>query len=179
MKQQLLFKEEIRNEFGGSLLKKGKRKIGRPLNLKAPIHLVLKADDAIQLFQNAGKIESQIRKLGEKFGVTVYSTAVHEDHIHALLKFPSRARYNAWVRSLTGTLCRQIKGLKWRLRPYTRILTWGRQYHRAMDYLKNNRDEAEALMQGWSRFREFEMQVQERFHVVTKVQCDCAECAGS
>jgi REP element-mobilizing transposase RayT len=156
MKQQSLFADEVKNEFGGSLLKKGKRKGARPLNLKAPIHLVLKAEDSIQLFQKSGLIKNQFKKLSLKFGVKVYSLAVHEDHIHGVVKVPSRRLYRAWIRSLSGTLCRQIKGLKWRLRPYTKIITWGKQFRNTLAYIKFNHNQSEFLEKAWSRFKQFE-----------------------
>lgn len=156
MKQQCLFNLENNNEFGGSLETKGQRKKTRPLNFKSPIHLVLKVDDSVQLFLNAKIVVSQIEKLSRKFGVKVYSLAVHEDHIHGVIKLPGRRLYQAWIRSITGTLCRKIRGLKWRFLPFTKILTWGKQFKVTLNYLQANRVEAEFLESMWIRFYRFE-----------------------
>ncbi len=162
MKQQSLFIEKVKLEFGGSL-NKGKRKGARPLNLKAPIHLVLKAEDSLQLFRNTDFIKSQTEKLSAKFGVKVYSIAIHEDHIHGVFSFPNRIIYRGWIRSLTGVLSRKVAGLKWRLRPYTRILTWGKQYKSVLGYLKFNHDEAEFIREAWERVEHFENSLASQF----------------
>ena len=54
---------------------------------------------------------------------------------------PSREAYNAFIRTLTAAMVRAIskyfgKSLKgiFDLRPYTRILEWGRDYRNVMDY---------------------------------------------
>ncbi len=156
MKQQSLFNEKTVTEFGGSLLKKGKRKSARPLNLKAPIHLVLKANDCVQLFRHSQFIKLKFDSISRRFGVKVYSLAAHDDHIHAVVKFPSRRLYRAWIRALTGVLCRAIKGLKWRLRPFTKILTWGKQFKTTLAYLKANEAEADFIERAWDHVQEFE-----------------------
>lgn len=161
MKQQSLFADKILNEFGGSLLKKGKRKSARPLNIKAPIHLVLKAEDSIQMFRHDKLIRGQINRLCFKFGIKVYSIAVHEDHVHCVIKLSSRRFYRAWIRSLTGILTRRINGLKWRLRPYTKIMKWGKQFKNALAYLKFSNDEALFIKHAWDRLEQFEREMKE------------------
>jgi REP element-mobilizing transposase RayT len=133
------------------LSKRGKRKCARPLSLRAPTHLVLKAWDRTLLFQNKPLIQGQIHKLSRQFGIRVYGLAVQSDHIHGVMKVPSRRLYRAWIRALAGTLARKIPGLKWKFIPFTKILTWGIQFKRALDYLMANQREADFLMGAWHK----------------------------
>jgi REP element-mobilizing transposase RayT len=156
MKQLPLLNEKIRTEFGGSLLKAGKRKAARPLDLSAPIHLVLKSDDQVSMIENFGVIKTQFGILSQKFGVRIYGLAVHEDHIHGLVKFPNRTIYRGWIRALSGTLTRKVPGLKWKLRPYTRILTWGQQFKKVRTYIAMNQSEADFLNEARQTVTAFE-----------------------
>ncbi len=157
MRQQHLFREKVLNEFGGSLFKKGQRKVARPLSTKRPIHLVLKAKSANLLLRNRITIQKRAEKLGRKFGIKLYAVAVQADHIHVALRISSRRMYSAWIRSLTGTLSRAIKGLKWKLRPYTRISRWGKEFRRLAEYLDFNDQEAELIIGAWRDIEIFKL----------------------
>lgn len=139
MKQQLLFKDSIDKTHGGSKAK-GKRKSLRPLSSKLPMHLVLKAIDPWHLLRSTRVIEQTIHKYAEKFGVTVYELAVQADHIHMSIKIPSRELYRRWIRAITSVLVSKIK-LKWSLLPFTRIGTWGRDFKRIENYIRQNKTE--------------------------------------
>ena len=156
MKQQHLFRKKVLNEFGGSLFKKGQRKVARPLSTKRPIHLVLKAKSANQLLRSRITIQKRAEKLAQKFGIKLYAVAVQADHIHVALRISNRRMYSAWIRSLTGTLSRAIKGLNWKLRPYTRISRWGKEFRRLAEYLDFNDQEAELITGAWQVLESFE-----------------------
>lgn len=156
MRQMKLFKENTVLEFGGSLIKRGKRKAARPLNFEVPIHLVLKAEDNVQLFRHADLIKQRIEKFCEKFDVKCYKFAVHEDHIHVLLKFEDRKSYNAWIRAFSGSMVKTMPDLKWRFLPWTRILTWGSQFHKIGNYIEYNRQEADFIENAWRVVEDFE-----------------------
>lgn len=157
MKQQSLFIDKRIAGFGGSLTNSGKRKMARPLSFKSATHLVLKAENKVQLFQYSLLIREQIRKISRKFGVKIYDLAIHEDHIHGIFKFPNRVLYRAWIRSLSGILARLIVGLKWRLRPFTKVIAWGKQFKTTLANIKSNRDEPEFLKLAWVRSKQFEI----------------------
>ena len=62
-------------------------------------------------------------------------------HIHMIFMIPSREAYKAFIRTLTAAMVRAIskfagKTLKgiFDLRPYTRILEWGRDHRNVMNY---------------------------------------------
>lgn len=155
MKQQSLFRNKRSFEFGGSLLRTGRRKTMRPLATKAPVHLVLKAQNNLLLFRIRNPIEGQFKKLNARFGITQYSLAVQGDHIHAVIRIPSRRLYRGWIRALTGTMARKFKGLKFRLRPWTRILTWGTPFRNVLTYVRHNQSEADLLLKAWEALEGF------------------------
>lgn len=125
----------------GGELGLGKRKMMRPLSTKRPLHLVLKARSRV-LYKHKVHIEREIRRLGDKFQLRVYGVAVNFDHLHLMLKIPHRRNYVLFIRALTGVLARKLgKGL-WKLLPFSRVLTWGRDFQRNLDYLHKNRREA-------------------------------------
>lgn len=115
----------------GGELAIGKRKVTRPLASK-PI-----------LFFNRSLIKGEIRRKAERFGLKVYSVAIPANHIHLILKIPSREAYAAFVRTLTAALARRWgKGL-WKWLPFTRVMAWGKDFRQMLAYLQKNRDEAE------------------------------------
>lgn len=157
MTKNRFFERDLSLEFGGSLLV-GKRHGTRPLNGKKPIHLVLKARDPWLLLRNRKLVEHIFAKYAQKFGVKLYRLGVHSDHTHASVRSASRAQYNAFVRAVTAELVRLISGLRWALRPYTRIGEWGRDFRNVLRYIERNilegnfLFEADALVERLRRF---------------------------
>jgi len=109
MKQQNLFTNKTRTEFGGTLLQ-GRRKSRRPLATRRPIHIVL---------------------------------------------IPSQNQYRKWIRAMTGSLARKIRGLKFLHRPWTRVATWGWAFRKIQTYIAKNAKEAEFILTMNRRTDEF------------------------
>lgn len=145
MKQMNLFKEQVTREFGGSLLV-GKRKCSRPLDTKRSIHLVLKATNAFVLLRSRKLVESRIDRISRRFGVKVYRIGIHADHVHVAIKIPNRNLYCRWIRVLTSCLVREISGLKFSLRPYSRVVNWGREFKSVCAYVYENFLEGDFLL---------------------------------
>lgn len=148
MKQiSMSFLKNYRKEFGGSLLV-GRRKESRPLSTKHPIHLVLRSE--IPGIFNPGNqsLESLIRTTAKKFGVKIYDLALNWSHIHMVIRIRNRENYNAFIRGLTGTIARKIQISKkltekiFTLRPFTRVLNWGRDFRNVLQYQIMNQLEA-------------------------------------
>lgn len=138
--QQLAFfnlKQQM--SFGGSSLK-GRRKSKRPLSTKHSIHMSLQADRAV-LRQNERLILATWNNFARKFGVRTYKFSVNSNHLHALFRIHSRAMYARFIQALSGTLARKLK-LKWSARPFTRLVTWGKAFERAKNYVEMNIYEA-------------------------------------
>ena len=140
MKQQKLFEDEALLFHGGELARK-KRKTLRPLDSKRALGCTLKAGRH-DLLTREGWIEHEARKWARRFHVRAYEIAVNHDHIHLVLRIPSRRCYCAFIRALTAALARAFgKGL-FVLLPFTRIVAWGRDFRTACAYARKNRAEA-------------------------------------
>ncbi len=161
---QLKFRDpRVKKEqaFGGTLLKKAKNRHDRPVSSKHPMHLVLKSTKAKGRFGFGTTKNSQaIRKLVDahcsRYGVKCIQYSNNFNHLHLMLKFPSRAVYLRFIRSLTGAIALAVSGASkltslkaifggakfWDFRPFTRIVYGWRGYSIARDYVLLNRLEA-------------------------------------
>lgn len=150
------FLKDYKKEFGGSLLL-GKRKSRRPLSTKHPIHLVLKSSGSSHFNPGNRKIELLIKNQAKKYGIQIYDIALSWSHIHMLLKLPSREAYMSFIRTVTALLVgmiaknkhftsRKLDKKTFDLRPFTKILTWGKQFKRVLEYHILNTLEAYAMM---------------------------------
>jgi len=150
------FQNDYKKEFGGSLLQ-GKRKSARPLSTKKPIHLILKCSGKSVFNPSHRKLENLIRYQANKYGIKIYEIALNWSHVHLLVKLPSREAYVAFIRTITslivgvlsktkGDLSKNtLKGI-FDLRPYTKILSWGKQFQRVVEYVELNTLEALGLI---------------------------------
>jgi REP element-mobilizing transposase RayT len=152
MKQQVLFREKRESEFGGTLLL-GKRHGKRPINHKIPLHHILKATNPFVLLRNLAAIEIVLRKWAKEFNIQIFELAIHADHIHLVIQ-ARRENYVKWVRTVTSVIARKFK-IKWRLRPYTRLVMWGRDFKKAVNYVKFNREEGDFILEAHTTSESF------------------------
>jgi REP element-mobilizing transposase RayT len=142
MKQISFFKKEA---FScGGLLSLNKRKGRRALCAKRPIHLVLKSKKPI-LFQNREWIINLLKKNAAVGGIKIYRLSIQKDHIHLSIRITSRDLYKGFIRAVTGLMARKLgKGL-WKLPPFTRIGSWGRDFQAVSGYIFKNEMEVFGL----------------------------------
>jgi hypothetical protein len=138
---QLSFFPKEPDFHGGGLARKGRRKKARPLNEKRPLHLVLKAKYKI-FYPLREKLYAEIREKAKHFGLTAYGLAVNLDHLHFILRIPSRRLYRAFIRAFAGVVARRYGAKLWKLLPFTRVMHWGDDFEQGLAYLKHNREEA-------------------------------------
>ncbi|MCC7440844.1 MAG: hypothetical protein IT285_04380 [Bdellovibrionales bacterium] len=144
-----------RPDHGGELATLGRRKGRRPLDPKRPIHLVLKSSRARGEWsflhrRNRATTERFLYGEARRRGLTVLRLANVGNHLHLLVKTPSRATFQAFLRTATCLLARRITGAKkgrprgrfWDAPAYTRVIHWGRHYRALCAYLGKNRLEA-------------------------------------
>jgi REP element-mobilizing transposase RayT len=147
MKQKTLFRSsEYSSEFGGELLRQ-KRKSRRPLSTKLAMHLVLGADitKSGSLLKHRDAIDKCFANFATKFDVRIYKKSLVSNHIHVIALFSSRHSYIKFIRALTGALALKLK-IKWRLRPWTRLIKWGRAFQSVIKYVVQNHNEAVGLI---------------------------------
>lgn len=84
------------------------------------------------------KLHTILKRQAKTFGVKIYSQSLQKDHWHLVIKITNRHMYIGFIRSLTGIIARQLgKGL-WRLSPYSRIVSWGKDFAAVLDYILLN-----------------------------------------
>ena len=162
--QQLGF-EQLRAKmpryFGGSELKSNP-KSQRPLSTKHGLHLVMKSDLAKGAFsllrrRNAKHINKLVRQQASRCGIKVREYVNVGNHIHMILFLPriahaeARKRFKSFVRSLSGLIARHVleaernspKHIRfWSGRPFTRLVSFGRDLKNLFAYIEKNRKQA-------------------------------------
>jgi REP element-mobilizing transposase RayT len=142
----------------------GKRKIARPIDPKQALHVVLRSsaangEQSMLRPKNCQPIHDFAHDLAERWGVRIYRFANVGNHIHLLIKVPSRAVWRRFIRELAGgiavivTGARKGAGLKknesgrgfWDELVFTRIVKFGRDFFGVKDYLAKNLFEAAGL----------------------------------
>jgi hypothetical protein len=126
--------------FYGGEIAPGRRKTMRPLATNRPLHLVLKA--GISLGRHEALVTRKVKRLVERFSCRVYDCAVAPDHVHLALLIPGRREYRAFIRSLSGLLARKIQKGLFVLLPFTRVVSWGRDFRLLKSYIRKNQEEA-------------------------------------
>ncbi|MBI3557763.1 MAG: transposase [Deltaproteobacteria bacterium] len=147
-----------RLDHGGEI-RKGKRKLARPVDTKRPMHLVLRSTRAKGRWSllapgNGRVVRRLVFELAAPSEVRVYDFANSGNHIHLLVRARTRKGFQRYLRALTGLLARRITGARkgrrvgrfWDALAFSRVVAWGRDYHQAKKYLGLNRIEA---MGGW------------------------------
>lgn len=156
----LEFKKQC--SFGGSLLKNSHAKVPRPLSSKQALHIVLRSDFAEgprSMLKYERIIRNTLLKLGRKHGVKVYRVANAGNHLHLLVRFTKRRGFQNFLRGSTGLIARKVmqtergpaciankskaepattKKTFWTQRPFTRIVSWGRDFDSTLAYIKLN-----------------------------------------
>ncbi len=165
MKSQLFFKgfNSPKTYFGGSLLM-GKRKSLRPISSKHALHLILKSSRAkgSQSFLTHQKqIKYQLDTQAKKFGVRIYQYSNVGNHLHLLIRIHSRREYKKFIRAISSLIQgivtktlganqkledQKSKEIFWDFRPFSRIVSWGRDFRNAAQYVIKNTLEAMGLI---------------------------------
>ena len=145
------FVKEFKKEFGGDL-PMGKRKERRPLSTKEPIHLIIKSSGR-SIFNPTDKGAMRIIQThAKRFNIRLYDMALNWSHVHMALMLKSREDYNRFIRAVTSALANYFRkknpNLKsiLDLRPYTKILSWGRQFKNVLNYIIDNQLEAMGMI---------------------------------
>jgi len=138
------FIRDYKRSFGGEDLI-GRRKSQRPLSTKCPTHLVLKSNLPSVFNPGDGSLNRLIRRTANKFDIQIYDLAINWSHIHFLIQVFDRKDYVRFIRALTSYLAMCVKKRNpdettklFTLRPFTRIVSWGRDYKNTIFYVFKN-----------------------------------------
>jgi REP element-mobilizing transposase RayT len=145
---QFGFIQDYKKTFGGEELK-GKRKSKRPLSLKSPTHLILKSDLKNVFKPNNQRLQALIQNIASKFHIHIYDIAINWNHIHFLIQVKDRKDYVRFIRALTSKIVMAVRkalpnlrAKLFTLRPFTRIVSWGKDFENVRAYIVKNFFEA-------------------------------------
>jgi REP element-mobilizing transposase RayT len=158
------FNMKTLSQSHGGDLASGKRKTARPIDPKQGLHVVLRSSIARGEWsmlrpQYCQPIHDFTHQLAEHWGVRIYRFANVGNHIHLLIKVPSRAVWRRFIKELSGgiaiivTGARKGAGLKknadgrgfWDKLVFTRIVKFGRDFMGVKLYLAKNLFEAAGI----------------------------------
>lgn len=162
-------------KHGGDLAK-GKRKTFRPIDTKQALHVVLRSSKArgeLSLLhpKHCNAIERHVQKTAKRCGVRVYRFANVGNHLHLLVKVPSRPAWKRFAKQLSGGIAQIVTGARkgaalnvpmnrsvsefkddslpesaqrafWDHLLFTRIVSFGRDFNGVAKYLIKNLFEA-------------------------------------
>jgi len=153
--------------FGGSLLKGSHAKTKRVFNPKLPLHVVLKSSQAkgvASLLLKSRQIAVALSEQSERHHVRILQVANAGNHIHILLEAPSRDHLSNFLRAISGRIAQLVLGNApsksgfWDARPFSRIVSRGRELQNVARYLGMNSTEVAGISRHYARtvFREIQ-----------------------
>lgn len=145
-KNTLIYRLQKKQIYGGSI---NYRKIRRPLSTQKSIHVVFKIND--KAYRETGgfrketaQINRRLAKLSHKFQIKTYKHAINSNHIHLICRTKSVERFSHFLRAFTGSIALyfkikyQVTASFWLGRPFTRLVSWGREFKNVCTYIAKN-----------------------------------------
>jgi|SRR5579859_1253309 len=142
--------EPLRLEHGGEV-RVGKRKLERPLDVRRPLHVVLRSTRAtgawsLQTGKNDRVLRTRLRRYALRYAVRVYQFANAGNHLHILLRPTCRIGLQNFLRVFAGVGARLVTGARkgnpvgrfWDFLAYSRVVAWGRDFFGVRKYVRTN-----------------------------------------
>lgn len=158
--QQLALIAHPGREHGGDV-RRGKRKLARPLATKRPLHLVFrstKARGAKSFLHRRHKaaIHVFLLETAERFGIKLFRYENVGNHLHLVVQGRSRREIRAFLRvfpqkvmfQVTGACKGNPQGRFFDAIAYSRVVSWGREFEVLKNYLWKNAMEALGFRRG-------------------------------
>jgi REP element-mobilizing transposase RayT len=145
--------ELARTQHGGDV-RRGQRKLERPVSTRRPMHVVLasrRARGPWSLRKHDRVVREVLRRMARRFEVRIYDFANVGTHLHLVVRARRREGFQGFLRSFAGVLTRRITGAE-RSRPcgrffaslaWSRVVTWGRDYWGLRHYVFRNQIEGD------------------------------------
>lgn len=157
--QLKLFTGDVRRELGriehGGDVRRNKRKLERPISTRRPLHVTLhsrRASGDWSLLRHKRAVREALRACGLRNGVRIYDFANVGSHLHLLVRTKKRDGFQAFLRSFAGIVARKVTGARrgcplgggpfWSGLAWSRVVTWGREFHAVRYYIFRNLIEA-------------------------------------
>ena len=129
----------------------GRKKKG-PFSSGHALHVTLRSELAKGPYSLLGSkhrnwLKEYIPRLARKTSVRLHHFAVQGNHIHLVVRAREQRLFHSFLRALGGRIPRRILGAEkgrpkherfWVGRPYSRVLSWGREFWNVMKYVERN-----------------------------------------
>lgn len=146
--QQLDFFGKSPTSHGGSL-NLGKRKKYRPMDIKRPLHVILKSYKArgkLALPNHDRKLIRILTKMANKFAITISERNINWDHIHLLVRGKRRENLQNFFRAIASLIAREVTGATkgkpfgrfWSYLVFSRIVNGKRDFENVRSYIVQN-----------------------------------------
>jgi REP element-mobilizing transposase RayT len=139
----------------GHDIRKGRRKLSRPIDPRKPLHLVFRAERAkgawsLRRFKHIEHIKKLTYFLAKRNQIKIIEYANGGNHLHLFILAKDRNGFKKFTRTLTGLVARLVTGAKkgnavgkfWDTLFFSRVVEWGRDYFATKDYVIQNEREA-------------------------------------
>ena len=148
-----------RLEHGGAI-RRGRRKLARPMDPKRPLHIVMRALQArgprsMLTRANSQKVDALVHRYARQFQVRIFNYSNVGNHLHLLVQGKHRRQLQAFLRVLPGQLAQALTGAKkgrklasrfWDLLAFSRVVEWGRSLQILRRYIAKNDLEAAGIV---------------------------------
>jgi REP element-mobilizing transposase RayT len=145
--------ELARTQHGGEV-RRGQRKLERPVSTRRPMQVVLtsrRAKGPLSLRKHDRAVREVLRRMARRFEVRIYDFANVGSHLHLVLRARRREGFQGFLRSFAGIVARRVMGAE-RARPsgpffdglaWSRVVSGGRDYWGLRHYVFRNQIEGD------------------------------------
>lgn len=132
----------------------------RPFAENHTLHVTMRSEIAhgdlsLRSSRNYPIVCEYIRRMAARFDIRVLHFAVESTHLHLVILAQTRAHLSGFLSALAGAIARAVKRSSsrelaeipfWSARPYSRILSWGRELRNVLNYVERNVLEANRVI---------------------------------
>ncbi len=144
--------------FGGALLKGSHPKKKRNFRANLPLHVVMRSSKAVgkrSLFLRSKQVAKILNIQAQRHFIKLYAVANAGNHLHLLIQAPSQDHLSYFLRAIGGRIAQLVmEGAQksaermdskptsfWDARPFSRIVSWGRDFKNVARYIGMNSTE--------------------------------------
>ena len=162
--------QKDRFAFGGAALKNSHAKGKRPFSKKLPVHVVMRSSKAtgpLSLMKHNSEIQDALYSEASRNHVKLHAVANAGNHLHLLVQAPAREALSGFLRAVSGRIAMIVTGARkgnalafigssqkvsiesrnersgfWDQRPFTRLVSLGRDFQNVCRYVTMNSTES-------------------------------------
>lgn len=122
----------------------------RPFRAKTPIHVVFRSEMAkgtlsMGAREHARWLRAYLPALCRSLKIELMHWSNNSNHLHLLIRAERKEMFQSFLRAFPGRIARQVLGAEgllgngvryWKSRPYSRIVSWGREVWNVMSYVE-------------------------------------------